>query len=209
LFDKDDDRLNQIKLQIPGDFNKLNALCALILGQILNIDRESILNKFAKFKGSWRRFEILGRFYNMTVISDYAHHPTAIKKTIKATHEKYPDSKICCIFQPHQYNRTKKFLIEFGEAFKNAQTVILPDIYKVRDKKEDIESIKLDDLAESIRNNGTEVVLKQEYEEIKKYLEDNKNEYDILLVMGAGDIWKFAEYYLPQNNKEFCENCMD
>ena len=209
LFHDDDERLKQIELQIPGDFNKLNALCALILGQILNIERKIILKEFAKFQGTWRRFEILGRFYNMTVISDYAHHPTAINETLKATLEKYPGSKICCIFQPHQYNRTKKFLNEFGQAFKKAKTVILPNIYEVRDKKEDIESIKPDDLAESIRNNGTQAVLKYEYEEIKKFLEDNKSEFDILLVMGAGDIWKFAEHYLPQNNKELCESCMD
>lgn len=209
LFHNDDERLNDIHLQIPGDFNKLNALCGLILGQILNIDRSKILQRFAAYKGAWRRYEILGKFYNITVVSDYAHHPTAIQKTIKATHQKFPDSRICCIFQPHQYNRTRNFLHEFGAAFKRAETVILPGIYKVRDKKEDIEAIKLDDLAESIQKNGTEVIMLSEYFEIKQYLEVEKQRFDVLIVMGAGDIWKFAEYYLPQNPNKFCVNCQD
>ncbi len=209
LFHSDDPRIKELNLQIPGDFNKLNALCGIILGQILNIDREKILNIYSKFKGAWRRFEILGKFYNMTVISDYAHHPTAIKKTIDAAHEKYPNSKICCLFQPHQYNRTRNFIKEFGESFKKAETVILPNIYQVRDKKEDIEGVKLEDLAESINKNGTEVVLKSDYDSIKQYLEGNKSKYDVLIIMGAGDIWKFGEYYLSQNPEKFCETCMD
>jgi UDP-N-acetylmuramate--alanine ligase len=209
LFNKDDERINELNLQIPGDFNKLNALCGIILGQILNIDREKILKVYSKFKGAWRRFEILGKFYNIIVICDYAHHPTAIKKTIDAAHEKYPNSRICCLFQPHQYNRTRNFINEFGESFKKAQTVILPNIYKVRDKKEDIEGVTLDDLAESIKKHGTEVVLKSDYDSIKQYIEDNKSKFDVLIIMGAGDIWKFGEYYLPRNPEKFCETCMD
>jgi len=208
-FSKDDELLNELNLEIPGEFNKLNALCALKLGQIFNIDRNAMLKEFSKFKGAWRRFEILGKFYNMTVISDYAHHPTAIEKTIQATHEKYPNSKICCIFQPHQYNRTKNFISEFGNAFKKARTVILPNIYKVRDKKEDIDNVSVDDLAESIKNSGADSLVIPEYDEIKQYLEENKSKYDILLIMGAGDIWKFGEYHLAQNPNKFCETCLD
>ena len=196
LFSKDDERIEEINLSIPGEFNKMNALCGLILGQLLNIDRNNMLKSFEDFKGAWRRYEILGNFHEMLVVNDYAHHPTAIEATIKATKEKYPDSKICCVFQPHQYNRTKKFLNEFAKSFKGAETVILPDIYKVRDKKEDIEEVSIDNLVESVVKNGTEALKITEYEEIKKYFEENHSKYDVLLIMGAGDIWKFGEYLL-------------
>ncbi|MFC1810770.1 UDP-N-acetylmuramate--L-alanine ligase [Patescibacteria group bacterium] len=209
FFSKNDELVKEINLEIPGEFNKLNALCALKLGQILNIDRSKMLDAFSKFKGAWRRFEILGKFYNMTVVSDYAHHPTAIEKTIQAAHQKYPNSKICCIFQPHQYNRTKNFLSEFGKAFKKADTVILPNIYEVRDKKQDIESVSIEDLVESIKKAGTDAVVISEYDKIKHFLEENRSEFDVLLIMGAGDIWKFGEYYLAQNPNKFCETCED
>ena len=208
LFTKEDERLNEIELSIPGDFNKLNALCGLMLGQLFNIDREKILEKFKDFKGAWRRYEILGKYNEMIVINDYAHHPTAIKATIEATKEKYPDSKICCVFQPHQYNRTKNFLNEFAKAFKGSETVILPDIYKVRDKKEDIQGISIDNLVDSVNKNGSEALKISDYEEIKEYFEENHSKYDVLLIMGAGDIWKLGEY-LFHSAKKVCINCED
>jgi len=208
LFTKEDERLNEIILSIPGEFNKLNALCGLILGQLFNIERNKILEKFKTFKGAWRRYEIIGKYNEMLVINDYAHHPTAIKATIEATKNKYPEAKICCVFQPHQYNRTKNFINEFSKAFKEAKTVILPDIYKVRDKKEDVEGISIDDLVESINKNGTETLKITDYQDIKEYFEDNHTKYDVLLIMGAGDIWKFGEY-LFHSAKNICLNCED
>ncbi|MFC1600114.1 UDP-N-acetylmuramate--L-alanine ligase [Patescibacteria group bacterium] len=208
LFTKEDERINEIELSIPGDFNQLNALCGIILGQLFNIDRDKILEKFKDFKGAWRRYEILGKYNEMTVINDYAHHPTAIKATIEATKQKYPNSKICCIFQPHQYNRTKNFINEFAKAFKSAETVILPDIYKVRDTKEDIEEVSIDNLVESVNKNKTEALKISDYEDIKKYFEENHSKYDVLLIMGAGDIWKFGEY-LFHSAKKPCINCED
>lgn len=194
LFSKDDERMDQINLSIPGEFNKMNALSGLILGQLLNIDRNEILKSFENFKGAWRRYEILGKYNEMLVINDYAHHPTAIEATIKATKTKYPESRICCVFQPHQYNRTKNFLNEFAKSFKNADCVILPDIYKVRDTKEDIQEVSIDKLVDSINKLDTEALKISEYEEIKIYFEQNHSKYDVLLIMGAGDIWKFGEY---------------
>lgn len=208
LFSKDDERIKDIKLKIPGEFNKLNALCGIILGQLLNIDREKILAKFAEFTGAWRRFEIVGDYYNLRVINDYAHHPTAIEATLKATHEKFPGSRICCIFQPHQYNRTKNFINEFGKAFKEADLVIFPNIYQVRDKQEDVDSVNVDDLIKTTENNGTKAIKLKEYAEIKNYIDKNKNDYDILMIMGAGDIWKFADY-LAMQPTDYCINCED
>ncbi|MBU1446517.1 UDP-N-acetylmuramate--L-alanine ligase [Patescibacteria group bacterium] len=193
---KNENEFGTIELQIPGDFNKMNALCGLIVGQITNVDKSLVLEQFKEFTGTWRRFEILGELAGMKVISDYAHHPTAITKTLAAAKDKYPDKKICCIFQPHQYNRTKKFLPEFGKAFLSADIVIIPNIYKVRDKKEDIEAVSEDLLIEAIEKAGTKTFKIKEYSEIKEFLIHHKNEIDIIFVMGAGDIWHLGEYLL-------------
>jgi UDP-N-acetylmuramate--alanine ligase len=191
---KGQDEIGVIDLKVPGEFNKMNALCGLIVGETMGVNKGLVLEKFKEFSGTWRRFETLGDFIGIKIISDYAHHPTAISKTIAATKDKYPGKKICCIFQPHQYNRTKEFLSEFGESFKNVDIVIIPNIYQVRDKKEDIEAISEGLLIEVIASHGTKTFNIKEYSEIKDFLIQHKNEIDIVFIMGAGDIWHFGEY---------------
>jgi len=202
------EKVGEINLAIPGDFNRLNALCGLILGQILNIDREKILEKYKSYTGAWRRFEYIGEFMDMKLISDYAHHPTAIKKTLEAAKEKFPKEKICCIYQPHQYNRTKHFLNEFAESFKNADIVIIPSIYKVRDTASDTESVSVEDLVNAIKNKGTDVHLISEYEDIREFLIQNRSKIDVVFIMGAGDIWTLGDYILKNPNKD-CTVCED
>ncbi len=190
------EKVSKLELKIPGEFNKQNALCGLILGQILNIDREAILDKFKEYSGSWRRFEEIGEFYGIKLISDYAHHPTAIIKTLHATHEKYPDSRICCIFQPHQYNRTKHFLPEFAASFKEAKYVIIPSIYKVRDSKEDTDAISVEDLVNELKKHKENSFYLPEYEQIRDFLKKHRDDIDITFIMGAGDIWTLGEFLL-------------
>lgn len=202
------EKIGEISLSIPGEFNKTNALCAIILGQILKIDRDKIFEKFKEYNGAWRRFEDIGSFRGIKIISDYAHHPTAIKKTLKAAHEKYPDSKICCIFQPHQYNRTKNFLPEFAQSFKEAEFVIIPNIYKVRDTKEDTDSVSVKDLIEALEKNGKKVFNISDYEDIREFLVQQKANIDLVFIMGAGDIWKFGNFLL-HGPPDICTVCED
>lgn len=190
------EKVGEFELQIPGEFNKQNALCGLILGQILNIDRQVILDRFKTYTGSWRRFEEIGEFEGIKLISDYAHHPTAIIKTLKATHEKYPDSRICCIFQPHQYNRTKHFLEEFAASFKEAEYVIIPSIYKVRDSKEDTDAVSAEALVEALKKHKENSFYLSEYTQIRDFLKEHKDEIDIAFIMGAGDIWTLGDFLL-------------
>jgi UDP-N-acetylmuramate--alanine ligase len=189
-------KAGEFNLSVPGEFNKLNALCGLILGQIYHIDRDAILDKFSGYNGAWRRFEQTGRFLNMQLVSDYAHHPTAIKKTLNAAKEKFLDAKICCVFQPHQYNRTKEFLPEFANSFKDADIVIIPDIYQVRDKQKDVEGISPGNLIDSLKKHGKEAYRIEKYEEIKHFLSENRNRIDVVFIMGAGDIWNLSDYLL-------------
>lgn len=183
-----------LKLSIPGDFNKMNALAAYILGDVLGIKRETIIKTLNNFTGSWRRFDVIGTYNNVTVVNDYAHHPTAIKSTLKAAREHYPGKKICCIFQPHQYNRTKQFLHEFASSFKQANSVIIPNIYRVRDTKKDVASVSVDDFIKAVQEKGIKAMHLETYEQIKEYIKQNSDSIDIALIMGAGDIWKLGGY---------------
>ena len=197
-----------IELAVPGQFNKLNALCGVILGQILNIDRQAILEKFKMYKGAWRRFEDIGNFMGMKIVSDYAHHPTAISKTLDAAREKFPDKKLCVIYQPHQYNRTKHFLNEFAESLGKADTIIIPNIYKVRDKKEDTESVSAEDLVNAISQKGGDVHFISDYPDIREFLIQQRAHIDVVFVMGAGDIWTLSEYLMKNSDSE-CTVCED
>jgi UDP-N-acetylmuramate--alanine ligase len=116
IKDKEVEELRKI-MKIPGDHNILNALAALKVARALKVNDEDSYNALGEYLGSWRRFEVtnLNKF---VLIDDYAHHPTEIKATIKGTLEKYNNKKIFCVFQPHQYQRTKLLFNEFVSVFK-------------------------------------------------------------------------------------------
>jgi UDP-N-acetylmuramate--alanine ligase len=188
--------VGEFNLSIPGSFNMMNALAALALGQILHIEREKTIETLNNFKGAWRRFELIGEFKSITLISDYAHHPTEIRNTVKAAKERYEGKKICCIFQPHQYNRTKNLLAGFSVSFKDADVVIIPNIYKVRDTQKDAKSISANDLVELIKENGVKAYQIKTYKQIKDYLAKNPDDIEVVIIMGAGDIWELGDYLL-------------
>ncbi len=186
----------EFNLSIPGSFNMMNALAVLALAQVLNVERERTIAALNNFKGAWRRFEFVGEFNNIGLISDYAHHPTEIINTIKAVRERYPDKKVCCIFQPHQYNRTKNLLNGFVDSLKEADTVIIPNIYKVRDTQKDAKSISAAGIVELIKEKGTKAYNLKTYKQIKDYLKKNTDQIEVAIIMGAGDIWEFGEYIM-------------
>ncbi|MBA4336774.1 UDP-N-acetylmuramate--L-alanine ligase [bacterium] len=188
--------VGELNLSIPGTFNMMNALAAMALGQILHIEREKTIEALNNFKGAWRRFELIGKFNNITLISDYAHHPTEIKSTVGAARERYKGEKICCVFQPHQYNRTKNLLSGFSAAFKDADIVIIPNIYKVRDTQKDTRSISANDLVELIKEHGVKAYNLKTYKQIKDYLSKNPDNIEVVIIMGAGDIWELGDYLL-------------
>jgi len=188
--------VGEFNLSIPGAFNMMNALAVIALGQILNIEREKTIEVLNNFKGAWRRFELIGKFNDIVLVSDYAHHPTEIKSTVKAARERYDGKKICCIFQPHQYNRTKNLIAGFSVSFKDADVVIVPNIYKVRDTQKDAKSISANDLVELIKENGVEAYEIKTYKQIKNYLEKNPDGIEVVIIMGAGDIWELGDYLL-------------
>lgn len=190
--------LNEFTLKLPGKFNVYNALAAITTGLHLEIDAEKIKKSLADFGGIWRRFEIKGEYHGAAVISDYAHHPTAVKSTIEAAGEFYPGRRIVAVFQPHQHNRTKMLYADFLKSFNSADVLILAEIFDVagREEKKD-QNVSSQGLAEDIKKaNGKladNIFYAANLAETRKLIDEKIKLGDILLIMGAGDVYKVAD----------------
>ena len=108
----------------PGIHNVMNALASIAIGNYLGVQRDVIRDSLAAFNGVDRRFQKLGTVNDIAIIDDYAHHPTAIRATLKAARERYPDKRVWCLFQPHQYSRTRQLMDRFVNSFQDADKVI-------------------------------------------------------------------------------------
>jgi len=182
-------------LKIPGKFNISNALAALTVTRVLKIPDKISFKALSEYKGSWRRFEITKTLYPKpyTLISDYAHHPTQIKVTLEAAREKFPRKEIWCIFQPHQYQRTYYLFKDFVKVFKEAPVdkLIITDIYDVagRETLKIKKKVSSEKLVKKISKNKV-IYLKKE--EILDYLKKNLRGGEVVMIMGAGDIYNLS-----------------
>lgn len=173
--------------RVAGKFNIENATAAAHVAEQLGIDQNITKTSISEFKGTWRRMEYLKKVGETQFIDDYAHHPTEIRATLGAIREKYPNSKILCIFQPHQYSRTYELLDQFAESFAAVDEVLIPNIYRVRDTEEDVEKVSAKDLAHRI---GKKAWDGHGMGESTQWLNDNYQKFDIVVAMGAGDVSK-------------------
>ena len=185
----------EFSLKIPGKHNILNALAAIALADYLDVDRNIVKSSLDIFGGAKRRFEYKGELNGMTIIDDYAHHPSEIEATLLAARD-YTDKKIWCLFQPHTYTRTKAFMKEFAKALSNSDAVILADIYAAREK--DTLGISSRDLCEEIEKLNTECYYISTFEEIEKFIKKTCTPNDMLITMGAGDIVNVGENLLRE-----------
>ena len=158
----------------------------------IGVDKDSIKTALASFLGANRRFQIVGVRSGITVIDDYAHHPTEIRVTSRAARELYPETKIWCISQPHQYSRTSHLLKEFTMSFQNANKVILADIFAARDNDYEKTAMNAMKLYEETRNAGVDIQYIPQLCDIVNVLSSNVKPGDIVLTMGAGDVWNVA-----------------
>ncbi|MBI4235016.1 UDP-N-acetylmuramate--L-alanine ligase [Candidatus Peregrinibacteria bacterium] len=189
-----------IKLQIPGSFNLENARLAAAVCQELGVKDDVILAALKSFQGTWRRMENKGKILGETLfIDDYAHHPTEVEVTLGAIREKYPKARILTAFQPHQYNRTKNFLPQFAISFNDTDTVLISDIYAVRDSEEDLASVKTEDLVEAIAKNHPQVVYGHDLKQTAEYIKKNYQKYDVIVTMGAGSIYKIYDLLMSSS----------
>jgi UDP-N-acetylmuramate--alanine ligase len=182
-----------VKLGVVGEHNILNSLSVLALMDILEIDNATVLKALENFHGTDRRFELKGTVGGITILDDYAHHPTEIKATLKAA-SNYPHKTLWCVFQPHTYTRTKAFLGDFAKALTLADKVVLADIYAAREKN--TIGISSKDLQSEIEKLGTECYYFPSFDEIENFLLENCINGDLLITMGAGDVVKIGENLL-------------
>ena len=185
----------RVHLNIGGTHNVTNSLAVIAVADLLGIDREFALAGLACFGGAHRRFELKGTLGNVTVIDDYAHHPTEIKATLTtATHT--PHNELWVVFQPHTYTRTKALFEEFADALKGFDHVILVDIYAAREP--DTGLVHAKDLADRIKELGSDARYFSSFEAVENYLLKNCKKNDLLITMGAGDVYLIGEELLGQ-----------
>ena len=190
---KGDIKLFDLSLNVPGKHNVLNALASVAASICLDIPFGKIIEGIQSFGGTHRRFELKGSINGITVIDDYAHHPTEIKATLEAT-KNYPHNKIYCVFQPHTYTRTSSLFSDFTHSFYNTDKLILADIYAAREK--DTGVVSSDMLGAKIRENGVDCINLHSFLDIVKYLKENATEGDLILTVGAGDVFNVGEMFL-------------
>jgi UDP-N-acetylmuramate--alanine ligase len=186
--------LGIIELLIPGKHNVQNALAAIAVGLQLNVPFARIKAGIEKFTGVFRRWEVKAELHNITVIDDYAHHPTEIRATLAGAKSGWR-RRVVCVFQPHLYSRTRDFYDEFGRAFFNADVLVVTDVYPARE--EPIQGVSGELIVNAAREFGhKQVHYVPDKKEVPSFLMKIVQTGDIIITMGAGDIWKFGEEFV-------------
>src|SRR3989338_8256248 len=194
-------KTEEFELQVPGEFNVQNALAAITATRAYNVPMNVIFETLKEYLGIWRRFEILGKVGTTTVVSDYAHHPSSIAVTVKAPREFYRDIKIFLVFQPHQKKRTKLLLDDLVASLAQAEAdhLIITEIFDVHGREQGEDGMKgidfFEKVSKRIPNAEYQPNLKTAYEAVKNQI----GSYDLVIVMGAGDIYNVANKMI--NNK--------
>lgn len=194
LMHKTED-LGTVSLSVPGRHNVSNSLAAIALCLNLGLPLDVIKKGLLQFGGTKRRFEYKGTKNGITVIDDYAHHPTEVAATLTAARN-YPHGRIICVFQPHTYSRAKAFLSDFARVLSMADIVVLADIYAAREKN--TIGISSKDLLAELQKNGQESYYFPSFDEIEKFLSEKCINNDLLITMGAGDVYLIGEHLLQQ-----------
>jgi len=191
VISKDGQELNQLELHVPGIYNVYNAVACVAVADQLKVNRHQIWNALREFTGTWRRFEIVGKYKTNTIISDYAHHPDSIDGLMQAAKDFYPDRKIIAVFQPHHQNRTKNLLDKFSKSFGLADTVIISEIYHVSGRESEADNISAKALADKIVSDKP-VYFCADFKSIKQKLREIDPSEAVVLFIGAGDIDNLA-----------------
>jgi UDP-N-acetylmuramate--alanine ligase len=183
-------------IKLLGEHNVKNALAVIAAAESMGLDGADVLKVLGDFEGMDRRIMKKAEINGITVYDDYAHHPTEIKASLKAMRQKYDGRKIFCIFQPHQYSRTRFLLKDFADSFKLADLTIVPEIYFVRDTEKVKNEVNAEMLVNAIINKGSSALFINSFESICEFLKSNVKSGDILITMGAGPVWKVADEYI-------------
>ncbi|HEY3133759.1 MAG TPA: UDP-N-acetylmuramate--L-alanine ligase [Gemmatimonadaceae bacterium] len=183
-YDAED--LGDLRLRVPGNHNVQNALAAIGVGLSLGLKLDSMRDGLAQFQGVDRRFQRLFDIAGVTVVDDYAHHPTEIAATLQAARASYPGRRIVAAFQPHLFSRTRDFSKEFGAALAAADGVFLAEIYPAREQP--IPGVTSDLVASSLKEAGRPVAWQGSRTDLAAALNEFVREGDVVITIGAGDI---------------------
>lgn len=186
-----------IKLNVPGMHNVQNALSVLAVSDLLGISPETIQKGFLSFTGTNRRFEWKGELSGIKVIDDYAHHPTEIKATLSSAKTMQKDKKVWCVFQPHTYTRSYALKNEFSTAFFDADHLVITDIFAAREK--DTGLIHSKDLVDAVNEKSANAVYIKEFKDVASYFLENASSGDMVITMGAGDVYKIYDCMKDMN----------
>jgi len=171
-----------VSLQVPGKHNVRNALAVFATADSLGLPREGVAKALGKFTGTGRRFQLRGEANGISIIDDYAHHPTEIKATLEGARARYPDRRIWAVWQPHTYSRTQTLFLDFTRAFKDADEVIVTEVYAAREPKQDFTSAEIVSAMPHMSARYIETL-----PEVTSHLLRNLKPGDVVIVMSAGD----------------------
>ena len=195
----DDQKLGVITLKAPGDHNVKNALAAVATGIELNIDFKLIKQGLERYQGVFRRFQKKAEEQGVMVIDDYAHHPTEVAATLNAARKGWPDRRIVAVFQPHLYSRTQDLYKEFGLSFSDAEVLVITDVYPSREKPiEGVTGKLISDTAEQYGHKN--VIYVEDKADVTNTFKEISKSGDIIITMGAGDIYKYGEEFVNELN---------
>lgn len=182
--------LGRMRLRIPGRHNIGNALAAAAIAWHCGVPWAVITAAVGDFRGAGRRSEWLGCFKGITLVDDYGHHPTEIRATLAALREHYHPERLICVFQPHQYSRTRLLLEDFARSFNAADLTIVAEIYFVRDRQADRAAISAATLVERMETQGREALYIPAFDHIVEHLAAAGRPGDLIVSMGAGPVWE-------------------
>lgn len=191
------EKLGEVVLNLPGIHNIYNAMASIAVGIEIDIPFDIIKHALEVLQGVQRRLEIKGETKGITIVDDYGHHPTEIKTTLYAVKECWPDRRIVVVFQPHRYTRTKALFDDFTRSFYQSELLLVLPIYSAGEKE--IKGIDSIALYEGIKMYGhKEVIYVEGFKKAVSYLKEILKEGDVLITMGAGDVWKVGEQILSE-----------
>jgi len=192
---RDGRKLGNINLNLPGIHNVYNATASIAVGVELDVPFGSIKTALETLEGVQRRLEIKGDVNGITVVDDYGHHPTEIKTTLEAIEKCWPDTRKVVVFQPHRYSRTQALFDDFTRSFYQCDVLLVLPIYAAGEQR--IEGLSGFELCEEIKAHGhKEVFWAADADKALAYLKDNLKPGDLLLTLGAGDVWQVGERLL-------------
>lgn len=196
--------LSGIKLKVPGSFNLANALAAAAACRSLGVKPQAILDGLNNFTGTWRRFQHAGYYGNTEIVSDYAHHPDGLTVTLDAAAEVYQGKRVLAVFQPHQHNRTKTLFKDFVKSLCQSPVrhFIISEIFDVAGREESKDQdVSSKDLVREIAACGKEAEYARDLADCEQKVRDTASVYDVIIFLGAGDIYKLADKFANEPAK--------